>query len=97
MPAGKRASTYSNPDYLAVAKNFAVPTLDAIKSADPQNPGVQPRPAGGIQFVDIPEFTDFGTQVSQLITSAIAGKQSVDSVLNQANKLVAAVGKEYQK
>ena len=34
------------------------------RRADPTNPGVQPRPTVGIQFVDIPEFTDFGTKVS---------------------------------
>ena len=44
---------------------FAEPTETAIDGADPSNPGVQPRPAIGIQFVDIPEFTDLGTKVSQ--------------------------------
>ena len=38
---------------------------------------MQPRPAIGIQFVDIPEFTDLGTQVSQYVSSAIAGQMSV--------------------
>ncbi len=73
VPAGKRASTYENPDYLAEASAFAEPTRSAIESADPLNPGVQPRPAIGIQFVDIPEFPDLGTQVSQEVSSAIAG------------------------
>jgi len=31
---------------------------------------VQPRPAPGIQFVGIPEFTDLGTKVSQEISAA---------------------------
>ncbi|MGH8963286.1 MAG: ABC transporter substrate-binding protein [Jatrophihabitantaceae bacterium] len=97
VPAGKRASTYSNPDYLKVASAFAQPTLHAIQSADPSSPGVQPRPTGGIQFVDIPEFTDFGTQVSQDISSAIAGKESVDSALKNGQKLASAVGKTYAK
>jgi sorbitol/mannitol transport system substrate-binding protein len=97
VPAGKRASTYTNPDYLKVASAFAQPTLQAIQSANPKSPGVQPRPTGGIQFVDIPEFTDFGTKVSQDISSAIAGKQSVDSALKQGQKLAAAVGKTYAK
>ena len=60
---------------------FAKPTLTAIEAADPANPGVQPRPAPGIQFVGIPEFTDLGTKVSQQISSAIAGRTSVDSAL----------------
>ncbi|MDT4928738.1 MAG: polyol transport system substrate-binding protein [Pseudonocardiales bacterium] len=96
VPAGKRTSTYSNPDYLKVASAFAKPTLQAIQSANPTSPGVQPRPTGGIQFVDIPEFTDFGTKVSQDISSAIAGKQSVDSALSNGQKLASAVGKTYK-
>ncbi len=97
VPAGKRASTYSNPDYLKVASAFAQPTLAAIKSANPTAPGVQPRPAGGIQFVDIPEFTDFGTTFSQAFSSALAGKQSVSSALKQGQKLAQAVGNTYRK
>src|ERR1700733_7705791 len=44
VPAGKRTSTYSNPDYLKVSSAFADPTKDAISTANPANPGVQPRP-----------------------------------------------------
>jgi sorbitol/mannitol transport system substrate-binding protein len=95
VPAGKRASTYANPDYLKVASAFAKPTLEAIQSANPTSPGVQPRPTGGIQFVDIPEFTDFGTKVSQDISSAMAGKKSVDSALANGQKLASAVGDTY--
>ena len=61
-----------------------------IASAKPENPGVQPRPAPGIQFVGIPEFTDLGTKVSQEISSAIAGRQSVDSALKKSQKLAEA-------
>src|ERR671919_904443 len=43
VPAGKRASTYENQDYLKVASAFAEPTKAAISTADPVNPGVQPR------------------------------------------------------
>jgi sorbitol/mannitol transport system substrate-binding protein len=97
VPAGKRASTYTNPSYLKVAGAFAKPTLTAIQSADPKNPGVQPRPTIGIQFVDIPEFTDFGTKSSLAISAAIAGKESVASALSESQSLAAAVGKTYQK
>jgi len=97
VPAGKRASTYSNPDYLKVAGAFAKPTLTAIQTADPKNPGVQPRPTIGIQFVDIPEFTGFGTQASLEISAAIAGKQSVQSALDEGQKLASAVGNTYAK
>jgi sorbitol/mannitol transport system substrate-binding protein len=96
VPAGKRASTYSNPDYLAAAKAFADATKTEIESVDPNNPGVQPRPAPGIQFVDIPEFPDLGTKVSQLVSSAIAGQTSVKAALDQGQSLAEAVSKKYQ-
>jgi len=97
VPAGKRASTYDNPDYLKVAQAFAVPTKEAIESADPENPGVQPRPAIGIQFVDIPEFPSLGTQVSQDVSAAIAGKTSVNEALDKGQQLADDVAKRYQE
>jgi polyol transport system substrate-binding protein len=97
VPAGKRASTYENPDYLAVASAFAGPTLAAIETADPNNPGVQPRPAPGIQFIDIPEFPDLGTQVSQDVSSAMAGRMSVDEALKRGQELATDVSERYQE
>jgi sorbitol/mannitol transport system substrate-binding protein len=96
VPAGKRASTYQNPDYLRVASAFAEPTRAAISSADPRNPGVQPRPAIGIQFIDIPEFTDLGTQVSQYVSSAIAGQMSVTAALDRGQRLAQDVAERYK-
>ncbi|MEV4347058.1 sugar ABC transporter substrate-binding protein [Actinoplanes sp. NPDC049596] len=96
VPAGKRASTYENQDYLKVAAAFAEPTRAAIESADPRNPGVQPRPAIGIQFIDIPEFTDLGTQVSQYVSSAIAGQMSVEDALKRGQRLAEDVSERYQ-
>jgi sorbitol/mannitol transport system substrate-binding protein len=96
VPAGKRESTYANPDYLKESAAFAEPTKAAIESADPSNPGVQKRPAIGIQFIDIPEFPDLGTQVSQDISSAIAGKTSVDSALKKGQKLADDVAERYR-
>jgi sorbitol/mannitol transport system substrate-binding protein len=96
VPAGKRASTYENEAYLAEASAFAQPTLDAIQNADPNDPGVQPRPAPGIQFVDIPEFPDLGTQVSQEVSSAIAGQKSVDAALERGQQLAEDVAARYR-
>jgi sorbitol/mannitol transport system substrate-binding protein len=96
VPAGKRASTYRNQEYLQVASAFAEPTEKAISTADPRNPGVQPRPAIGIQFIDIPEFTDLGTQVSQYVSSAIAGQMSVDEALDRGQRLAEDVAERYQ-
>jgi sorbitol/mannitol transport system substrate-binding protein len=92
IPAGKRASTYSDPTYLKVAAAFAKPTLTAIQNAPASDPGVQPRPYSGIQFVGIPSFTDFGTACAKLISSAIAGSQSTDSALDSCQDLAPAAG-----
>jgi polyol transport system substrate-binding protein len=97
VPAGKRASTYTNPDYVQTAGAFAAATEQAINSADPVNPGTQPRPTIGIQFVDIPEFTDLGTQVSQQTSSAIAGQTSVADALNRGQELADRVAQKYRK
>ena len=94
VPAGKRASTYANPDYLKDAGAFAAVTKEAIANANPTDPGVQPRPTVGIQFVDIPEFTDLGTKVSQEISAAIAGKKSVADALKASQALAEKVGKD---
>ncbi|GHF63702.1 ABC transporter substrate-binding protein [Streptomyces thermodiastaticus] len=96
VPAGKRASTYDNPAYRKEAAAFQEQTKQAIESARPNDPGVQPRPAPGIQFVDIPEFTDLGTKVSQEISAAIAGRQSVETALKKSQKLAAKISKEYE-
>ncbi len=97
VPAGKRTSTYSNPDYLKVASAFAEPTKNAITTADPNNPGVQPRPAPGIQFVDIPEFPDLGTKVSQEISATIAGQETVDQALDKSQQAAEQVAAKYKK
>nr|WP_217997038.1 sugar ABC transporter substrate-binding protein [Kineosphaera limosa] len=97
VPAGKRASTYQIPEYLQVASAFAEPTKLAIENADPNNPGVQPRPAPGIQFVGIPEFPALGTRVSQDISAVIAGQMSVDEALDRGQAAAELVASRYQK
>ncbi|MFD5158939.1 ABC transporter substrate-binding protein [Streptomyces hawaiiensis] len=96
VPAGKRASTYANPDYRKEAGAFQEMTREAIEQARPNDPGVQPRPAPGIQFVGIPEFTDLGTKVSQEISAAIAGRQSVESALKKSQALAEKISEEYE-
>jgi len=97
VPAGTRNSLYENADYQKAATAFYKQTQTSITTADPKNPGVQPRPTIGIQFVDIPEFTDLGTKVSQSISSAIAGQMSVEQALAQGQQLAAQVATKYQK
>jgi sorbitol/mannitol transport system substrate-binding protein len=97
VPAGKRASTYENPDYQKAASAFYRATEDAIKAADPRSPGTQPRPTVGIQFVDIPEFPDLGTKASQEVSAAIAGRTSVTAALDKGQNLAQQVAAKYAK
>jgi sorbitol/mannitol transport system substrate-binding protein len=97
LPAGKRTSTYTIPEYKQSAAAFADITLKAIEEADPTNPGVQPRPAIGVQFVGIPEFADLGTKVSQEVAAAIAGSTTVDKALADGQKLAEGVAEKYRK
>ncbi|SDT04717.1 carbohydrate ABC transporter substrate-binding protein, CUT1 family [Nocardioides scoriae] len=96
VPAGKRESTYALPEYEKAAAAFGDKTLQAIESADPTNPGVQPRPTVGVQFVAIPEFQDLGTKVSQDIAAAIAGRGTVEDALKKGQSLAEDVAKDYQ-
>ncbi len=92
VPAGKRASTYENADYQESAAAFYEQTLASIEAADPTDPGVQPRPAPGIQFVAIPEFAGMATEVSQGVSAAIAGQQTVQQALERGQQLAQTAG-----
>ncbi|GGR70625.1 sorbitol/mannitol transport system substrate-binding protein [Nocardioides luteus] len=92
VPAGKRASTYENPEYLEVAGTFATPTMNAIKNARADDPGVQKRPYNGIQFVGVPSFTDFGTECAKQLSSAISGSKTTDAALDRCQALAQAYG-----
>ena len=97
VPDGKRTSTYENPNYQKAAEAFYRITQGSIESADPKNPGVQPRPVQGIQFVGIPEFSKLGTDVSQGVSAAIAGRMSVDEALTEGQRLAEEVAKSYRE
>ncbi|MFZ5871301.1 MAG: ABC transporter substrate-binding protein [Actinomycetota bacterium] len=96
VPSGKRASTYEIPEYADAAAAFGEITLESIEEADPTNPGVQPRPTVGIQFVTIPEFADLGTKVSQDVSAAIAGQGTVDQALENGQRLAEEVAANYR-
>ena len=53
-------------------------------------------PYTGVQFLDIPEFQDLGTNVSEQLSAAIAGQQSVAAALSQAQLYAQAVGDTYR-
>ncbi|HVH65814.1 MAG TPA: sugar ABC transporter substrate-binding protein [Candidatus Acidoferrum sp.] len=96
VPPGTRTSTYQLSDYQKVAGPFAQLTLDSISHADVNHPTVDPVPYTGIQYVDIPEFQELGTSVSQQFAAAIAGSTTIDNALAQAQQLADAVGKKHR-
>ncbi len=80
VPPGTRVSTYTNPNYKKAAP-FAGIVLDSIQTADPTNATLHKVPYTGVQFVGIPEFQQIGTQVTQNLSAALTGSQTVDQAL----------------
>ena len=87
VPPGTRTSLYENPEYQKVP--FAQMTLDSIRTADPNNPTVEPVPYVGIQFAAIPEFAGIAGQVAQEFSAAVAGQQGADEALEKAQMITA--------
>jgi sorbitol/mannitol transport system substrate-binding protein len=96
VPSGKRASTYEIPAYKKASGAFGELTLKSIQGVDPANPGLQPRPTVGIQFVDIPEFADLGTKVAQSVSAALTGKSTVKQALDDGQKQAETVAAKYK-
>jgi polyol transport system substrate-binding protein len=96
VPNATRYSLYQNPAYRKAASAFWKVTYESVLHANPTDPGVQPRPTPGIQFVDIPEFVALGTNISQAISSAIAGGGSVHSALAQGQSQAQSAGNHYK-
>ena len=84
-------------EYQEAAGAFADITLQAIQEAKPNDPGVQPRPTVGVQYVAIPEFSDLGTRVAQEVSAAIAGQQTVEEALEKGQTYAEEVAAEYQE
>jgi sorbitol/mannitol transport system substrate-binding protein len=96
VPPGSRFSSYQIPQYKKLSAVYGPLTLQSINAADSAHPTVQPVPYTGIQFLDIPEFQDLGTNVSEQFSAAIAGSQTVTSALSQAQLYAQAVGDTYR-
>ncbi|MEM7021489.1 MAG: sugar ABC transporter substrate-binding protein [Pseudomonadota bacterium] len=88
VPPGTRTSLYENDNYLAAAP-FAEMTLDAMNAATPDTPSVQETPYGGGQFVAIPEYAGIGDQVGEEMAAALAGQQSAEEALANAQAIAA--------
>jgi sorbitol/mannitol transport system substrate-binding protein len=84
VPPGSRLSTYQIPQYVRASSGAAGVTLDALRTIDPNRPTKDPVPYTGIQYVQIPEFQDLGTKVSQQFAAVLAGNASVADALRSA-------------
>jgi sorbitol/mannitol transport system substrate-binding protein len=97
VPPGSRQSTYDIPEFVKASSGAAQVTLDALKTVDPDRPTKDPVPYTGIQYVQIPEFQDLGTRVSQQFAAVLAGNQSVEDALKTAQKQAQAVADDGYK
>ena len=97
MPPGSRFSSYQIPQYKKLSAVYGPLTLQSINATNSAHPTVKPVPYTGVQFLDIPEFQDLGTNVSEQLSAAIAGQQSVASTLSQAQLYAQAVGDSYRQ
>ena len=93
VPTGTRKSTYANPEFMKAAK-FAAAEKAAIDSANPNDSTLLKSPYVGVQFAAIPEFQAIGTAVGQQMSSALAGKSTVDAALKASQ---AATDREMKK
>ena len=87
VPTGTRKSTYASPEFLKAAR-FAEAEKKAIDSANPNDSTLPKSPYVGVQFAAIPEFQAIGVAVGQQMSSALAGKSTVDAAL-KASQLAA--------
>ncbi|MGA5758791.1 ABC transporter substrate-binding protein [Nonomuraea bangladeshensis] len=94
IPPGSRTSTYDLPEYQEAARSYADLTLKSINAANPKQPTVQPVPYTGVQYVQIPEFTDVGDYVSQQVAGAISGTQTVADALRKSQEYAAEAVKK---
>lgn len=92
VPPGARTSTYEIPEYKEAAAAFAPITLDVMTSVNPKQPGVNPQPWVGIQYVSIPEFQDVGNQCAQLVADYIADRSTVDDALAKCQEIAQKAG-----
>ena len=97
VPPGARTSTYEIPEYKEAAAAYAPITLDVMSSVNPKQPGVNPQPWVGIQYVSIPEFQDVGNQCAQLVADYLANRTSVDDALAKCQEIAQKAGDAHKK
>jgi len=96
VPPGSRKSTYELPEYKDAAKAYAPITLEVMSSVNPKQPGLNPQPWVGIQYVSIPEFQDVGNKCAQYVADYLAGRSSVDDALGKCQADAQAAGAKHK-
>ena len=92
VPVGGRASTFDLPEFQEAASAFADQTLATMEAADPKQPGLDPQPYVGTNFVTIPEWPATGNRVAQYLAEALAGRTSVESAVQKSVPLLQEAG-----
>lgn len=92
VPPGSRTSTYEIPEYKKAAAAYAPITLEVMSTVNPKQPGVNPQPWVGIQYVSIPEFQDVGNQCAQLVADYLANRGTVDDALGKCQSIAKKAG-----
>ena len=91
IPPATRKSTYEIPEYKKAAAAFADKTLTSLETAPIDNPGTTKRPGlPGIQYVGIPEWQDVGNRCTELFSSVIAGRATVDEVIPKCQEIASS-------
>ncbi len=96
VPPGSRFSSYQIPQYKKLSAAYGPLTQQSINATNSVHPTAMPVPYTGIGFLDIPQFQDLGTIVSEQFSAAIAGQQSVAAALALAQLYAQAVGNTYR-
>ncbi|WP_332634207.1 ABC transporter substrate-binding protein [Halalkalibacter flavus] len=87
VPPGTRQSTYENKDYMAETP-YASDVLNSLNTIKYDEPSVDPVPYVGIQYVGIPEFAEFGTQVSEYLAEYVSGATTLEEALEKSQNAV---------
>ena len=96
VPPGSRTSTYELPEYKDAAKAYGPITLEVMSAVNPKQPGVNPQPWVGIQYVSIPEFQDVGNKCAQYVADYLANRSSVDDALAKCQSDAKAAGEKHK-
>ncbi len=96
VPPGTRISTYENKTYLDAAE-FAPQVYQSLLETNPEDNTMNPSPYVGVQFVQVPEFQAFGTEIGQIMSALIAGDVDVDTALERSQKVTERIMKRSKR